>query len=71
VSALATDSPGASLLICFVAIFFTFFLLIALVVVSVPASAVPASAATSASAATMIAGDGSEVLLSPMVPLPA
>jgi hypothetical protein len=34
----------------------TFFLLIALVVASVPARAVPASAATSASTATTIAG---------------
>jgi hypothetical protein len=59
------------LLICFFAIFFTFLLLIALVVASGPATAVPASAATSASTATMIAGDGGVVLMrGPLFPAP-
>ena len=59
VSALATDSPDASLLICLVAIFFAFFLVTGLaLVVACSATAVPASAATSARTATMIAGDG-------------
>jgi len=52
--------------------FFTFFLVTALVLASVPAIAVPASAATTAKTATTIAGDGREVLIrAPMVPLPS
>jgi hypothetical protein len=62
-SAWATDSPGASLLICFVAIFFTFFLLIALLLASGPATAVPAAPATRASTANRNADNRRDPLM--------
>ena len=55
VSALATESPGAALLICFFAIFLTFDLLILLEIASGPAIAVPATAKIRATTATAIA----------------